>query len=421
MSILGVLLCINLNIILRLVFGKGFMLAKFNNYCWMLIMIIYTSNLIPFYKINVDIYIYSFIYLISFNAFTILFKREGCIKLDLVTNLGKQFIELTNNINVFLILSVICWIFSIPILKKAVNIMQTYNINVLRTLAFTGSDLYLSTIELQLYQWIVSSLFLSLIIISPLIILSRTKKKCVFIVSTMNAILYCALFAGRTFLLYILLYWIFSLLIIHGFDLFAIIQSHKKIIIFLIIMTIIIGFYASFRISRNNGVIYETLLYYAGGLPFLSQLMLKNQVVAGSLLGRGFFSSIGDLILLLFRIILNVDYTTSIEKINLITQQFLTIGDGIQYNAATSVLYVFISEAGVIGIVIGGGILAYITAKLEDKTIQSNKILWLSLYMYFTYVIYSTPQFYIISSTTFVFNIIFIVFLTKEKRKIQRG
>lgn len=415
-----IIICLVFNFINSLYFGKRLNISKAQNYVWMFAFIIYLSDIFEYYDIKVEVYIYSLTYIAVFNLTYLIFGKKNnystkILHDGLVDSLG----SFKNNLKVLEIVSVICWIITVPLLIKSIPILVSSGMNVLRYTVYSDNSIY-STLDMMLIQYIVRPIFSITIIITAIMLTIRKYNYNFFIITIINAIVFSLLTSGRALFMQILVYTALSLWFFHGSNILRLLRLYRKIIIPSLFILVAIFWVSSLRVNRDYGVMGDFVIYMTSSLPYLSALLETNKVEFYSLFGSSFFSFLIDPLLLVLKFF---DYEVFLasQAVSELTMDSLYVSPTIVINAIASTLLEFLLEAGYLGIIIGGVIASIIAVTVENNFYKKRDIFSYVIFLFILQIMFFSIQFYGLGKPSVFFSLFFIlVFVSKPFKKIRK-
>lgn len=345
---------------------------------WCSVSILSSFGFYELYTPTLLTYIYVFIIMLAFELFSLIFyitKSQPCIKDKSNINIDWKKID---------IISLICTVILVPFVLKGVNIILTFGFHSLRELGFTDS-LY-TTLEKLILINIIQPLILSIGIISMIEFIYKRKLRLSLLISIVNCLFYILVFAGRWILLEFILVAGIILYDRYRGNIIKLIRENKLIFIMIVFLIIIMANITNQRsVKGGEGLIYNIYIYFVGGIHLLGRYVADPQIYQLTsehmLYGQEFFSGI----LTPFIIILNLfgmNLKSGIEIINEVTQQFIFVSPKSLMNNNCTMIYAFLRDFGILGLVIGPMILAYIYNKAYKYKRKGTNVYTKGYYYY---------------------------------------
>lgn len=307
------------------------------------------------------------------------------------------------------------YIFSIPYLKNSLYIMLTKGIYFVREGAFNGTGGIASTAILMIFQYIISPLFLTTIILTAIDINNKNTSIFSIIVALINIVLYTMLFAGRFMILEALL-----LLLIVAIDtdmqknIMRFIRRHMRIII--LVALLFFGLvYVTLRRSSSS-FLKNTYVYFCGSFSYLSYLIDNRIGTDLFLLGKALCGFIYNTICTFLTGFFNFEYKGSNHIITQLTQYMVPIGVNIRYNSMGTMLHDFIADFGVYGCIIDVCIYSHVCNYIERLASIKRTDFAKALYYYILISIVFSVLSYQFRGPGAFFTIFFIYLFTHHRR-----
>lgn len=308
------------------------------------------------------------------------------------------------------------YVFSIPYLKNSIYILVTKGIYYVREGAFNGSGGIASTAVLMIFQYVISSLFLTTIILTAIDLSNKNGSFSSIFLSLLDVVLYTLLFAGRFMMLEAIL-----LIIIAAIDadenknILGFIQKHKKLVI--LVLGLFIGLVFITLSRSSNNFIKSAYVYFCGSFSYLSYL-IKHEIGTNLfLLGRTLLGFIYNTVYTVLTVFLGIEYQGSNHIITQLTQYMVPIGENITYNSMGTMLHDFIADFGVYGCIIDIAIFSYICNYIERVASVKKTDFTKALYYYtIISVVFSVLSYQFRGPGAF-FTIFFLFIFTHHRRR----
>lgn len=233
-------------------------------------------------------------------------------------------------------------------------------------------------------------------------------------VCLLGQIMYIIIFGGRIVVMDFILAYIISYLLLKNVRKNKI---KKRYIAFVIIALIAI---TTLRGNNKYTLLESLVLYYTGSLSYL-EIIISNPMAFGLdklLYGKLTFGFLLEPIIIILNNIFMFNVKNPSFEFDRYAQNFVNIGgNGVSsyYNNNTTILYIFLRDFGVWGIVVGTFLLAMVIAFLQNKYIYKGNPKYLYFIVFFYTTICSSTMSYNLKSS--VGAIIFIIFLFSVKKK----
>lgn len=412
-----ILECLIFNFLNSILYGKRLNITKAQNYVWMFTFLIYLANIFQYYEMRVEVYIYSLTYLLMFNIVYLVFHKKSdlddrILALKLVASID----DLKKNISILKILSIICWLVTIPLLIKSIPILMNSGMSTLRHIVYSENSIY-TTFDMMLIQYLARPLYSITIILSATMLAVKKYNKPFFIITLINAIMYSLLTSGRALFMQMVLFVGLSIWFFHGNNISKLFKTYRKIIIPITIVLVGILWVSSLRVNRSYGVIGEFFIYMTGSIPYLSLLIESGKVEFYSLFGKAYFGFVLDSIRLILRFI-GFNVVLSSQTVSELTLDSLYVSPTIAINAIASTLLDFLLEAGFIGVILGGIISGIIAVSAENYYYKRMTIFSFILFLFIMQIMFFSIQLYGLGKVnTFISLLLMIVFIYKPQKK----
>lgn len=351
-------------------------------------------------------YVYIFTMLIVFELSTVfLFIMR--------VNKKKARCKIEHKWNVYLVISLLCTIVLVPTFLISMRYALANGFYYLR-IRILYNELFPARVTLILKD-IIQPLIIVTAIVSIYEIVNNGKYRMTVLTSFINTALYILTLGNRWLILEIICIGLVIVIRKYSLNLTRMINENKKLIPVASGLFLMIVFITSQRsISGSTGFIYDAYSYFVGSVHFFGVAVANPAefVLDGSsyLFGTEFFSAF---ISLFNEVLLTLKINTSLESgmtvINQITQQYFFVSPTTHMNNNITMVYGFLRDGGVGGLVVDTILLALFLGILY---IKRNKNIY-NQYMYifgvslipFTIFEWVYGRTYVLS--TFIFLIIF--------------
>lgn len=399
---------------------------NFFNYLNIFLIIWYTAAVLSmkgFYNFTIPsmkTYIYILIVLVFLEVFSIIFLRIT-IKRD--NNEKKIKCNYCLKYKITYILSACVTIIMIPTTIKGCNILLKYGFGYLRNIGFT-LELYTSYEKIFLV-YIAKPLNIALLIYSIIDLIDNKKIKINFILCLLNVIQYILTFGGRAALLEIVLLTGIAIIDKYNANIYIAIKNNKKVILFSAIFLVFIVYITSQRsLNKNAGFLFNFYSYYVGSIHLFG-INLDNPSMSlldgrHLLYGKEMFNSIIEFINI-FGSVFRISLPTGIEQVNQVTQQYRYVSPNVQMNNNVTMIYAFLRDFDLYGLIIGPCVIALIYAITYKTNKKEGRIQDRAVYYY---LLSQLPYFlfeFVLAKGSIVFTIGAILLLSRIilKKQIQ--
>jgi oligosaccharide repeat unit polymerase len=420
MIIIYLIIAVTLTLLTKIMYGSIYKVNMLFNIVWCIFGGLSTLELFGLYKPNNIIHLYVIVSIVVFNFVYIIFSKIVKNKWGFNKSIGN--IVGKPNYKIIYIVNTIALFYSVSFIPKAWMIMNNYGYDVLRTYAFKASEIYASTIELTIFQNIVNPIFIATSIVCAVSVALKKSTKTLIILAIIDIAVYTFLFAGRLSLVKFIAFFLFSFCLVYKKSLFKFLIRNKK---YIVLGFLAFVFFSYLTIQRSTSSVFEQAVIYLSA-PFIMLSNLNDMAPWENnlLLGKATFGFIIGPFEKISAILLNTEYSSASYVITSITSIRQTVGDGISFNALTTMLFPFMMDFGKLGIVIGTAIFAVLVTMVEFKYKTTYSLFWLSLYIYILYNVPVTVMNYFLLNSSEGFILLFLLIFTKKvtfKKKQKNG
>lgn len=403
-----------LTMLTNILFGTILKVNMLFNISWCVFGGLSTLGLYGLYKPEYIIHLYVIVCIVIFNAIYFIISKLKYIdktknkELIINSTIGKP------NYLIIYLLNSICLIYSSFFIPKAWMIINNYGYGALRTYAFKESSIYASTTELTVFQTVVFPIIIATSIILAIDISLKRAKKILIFITIINVLVYTFLFAGRMTLIQFMSFIFIALFILNRKSVLHLIMKNKKYIFFSGILFIIVNYLTSERTNSTSSIFEQIYFYLSAPFIFFSNLNKMGFWENNLLYGKAIFGFILGPLDMFGVLLFNKQSNSAAYIITSITADSQLIGDGITFNALTTMLFPFMMDFGKLGIIIGPAIFALLIAFVEYKYKVKYSLFWISLFIYIIYYIpFTVMNYYFLHSAT-GFVILFLLIFTQK-------
>lgn len=353
------------------------------NIVWCVFLGISSLNLYGLYTPSKKVYLYAIIVIFIFNIVSLGFGYIGN-----KSNIMVQKEKIFYNKTLLYLLNIAAYAFSAKYIIQSINILKKHGFFMMRYYT-TGAGGYSETSNLLIFQWVVLPIFILTIIVNAINMSKKNIKWPLLVMTILDVGLYVLLFGGR----YIIVRFVFITLITYLWfergKILNLIKNHKIIITFMVVVFFIIVYLTSKRSIANLNFMGNVITYFTGPFTFLSKL-LESSELTQPLYGKAVFGGLYNFIYAIIKILFGFEYNGSDVIITSITSQYIRIGESTLYNSLTSIIYPFLCDFGVFGLIIDTTIFAFLCNSIEKKAYKSMNIMWSIIYLYITFVVFDS-------------------------------
>jgi oligosaccharide repeat unit polymerase len=327
---------------------------------------------------------------------------------------GERTVVLSNG-KLITSLNLAAYVFSVPYLIKAINIIRNQGFEFLRTYAFVGSTQFASTRALTIFQYIVSPLFIATMIVTAIDISLKKRAVRGIIMTFIGTALYTVLFGGRYMMFQAVLIFLMAYYINSKGSISSFIRNNKKIVI--IVAAAIIGMIVITSLRPSGGLIRSIYIYFCGSFKYLDTLLEDDSFVSMRLGGIATFGFIYDFILTIMVMFFGVSpYHGANYQITQITGSSRRIGDGLRYNSLGTMYTAFIADFGIWMSIIGVLIFAILVCWMQKKFERTPTYYDFACYLFALYTIINAVLSYSFLKFSIVVLFVFLALFTGKIR-----
>lgn len=347
-------------------------------------------GLYDLYKPSIFVHLYSITTIVFFNIVFFVYNKKSSISIN--------FSEINGfaRLKTIYILNLICWIYLSKFLPRAIDIIASGGLKALRPYAFDSSLGMGTSLELTISQWIIGPVLQVTILIAMVYMVIERKSPVLKLIALINVILHTVIFGGRYIIVKMMMYYIFSFLIVKA-NILKDLKKKKINVLFIGVVIIGIIVITSQREWGNTTLIESTIIYYVGSFSFLN-FIIENpymfNLTSTPLLGMSMFGFVINIIVLIFSLLFRLPYKGSDYLITQMTATPRPISPTQYYNGMPTMLYPFLRDLGYVGIIIGTVFLAWFISYAEKKFKKDRQLIYLCLYVYLCFVLFDSVMSY---------------------------
>lgn len=369
--------------------------AQGQNIIWFIAYALYSINYFDYYKISNWVCVLSIVYLVAFNFAYLCGKSRLAFNENNLSLLKQSTISKRKERKI-IYSSILSWIIAIPLLKKSIPILSQYGMLKMRWILY-GETTFFSGLDMCIISYILRPIaIVAIIYMAEQIAIKNIKKKIVGVV-LLDVFLLVFLTAGRALLQQLVIYVVLVIIVIYRANIKRILHEYKKYLFPAILILGIVLAVSAQRISRNNGIIKEAMIYLFSSMPYLTALInvgyaAPQYSIAGYTLS--FVIQPIELILQILGVNINLKYDLSS-----VTSNLMQIGANANMNAVGSTLLPFYLDIGIIGVIIYGIILALFMKYIEKQLSKKYDTLSFAKYLFLVNGIFLSIQNYSFGGT----------------------
>lgn len=403
-----------------LLFKKTLKINSVFTFVWCTSAILSNANVYGLYSPTILANALIIIAICSVNIIYYLFKLKNKSKLEFV---DIKKLDLYYNFHILLVLNIFAYIYSIPFLIRAFEIIATNGFDALRNAAFESSN-FASTAQLFVFQWFVQGLFMATILIASCLIPVKSNKTYkVVIIAMLDAALYSILFAGRGIIVTLVTYLLLSIFIVNNEKITSTVKAifKKKIVLIIILISFIYTIFITNKRTTLGGLsaLDNLVLYFCGSVSFFSELIKTTPWINGLSYGKILFGGITSIFDASIFILFQIEYVGADVIVSNYAANIINIGNGIGYNALGTMLFPFMMDFGYFGVFIGPlfvGLMFFLIEKLFYK--KKNLFFYVIFLQLYNFSITSIRNYgyYMVAPTITIILLIIICYKPKKIR-----
>ena len=411
---------ISVGVVFRFIYGRLFNPSFLMNLIWCVCTTCATFGLFSFRKPSENTYIYVLVFLIAYSVFSLLY-RTLLIKLEkrkpLVPRMNVNNAKINSplldpiEINVKLyskILLVIVLIFILMLMPTILKSLEYYfagDLASLRNQVLTDSQSYMGKFVTYFYNYIIRSYTTYLNIIAAYAV-SRGYRKSwrLLVLALVGSSMHMILTAGRMLIFELGCYIVLAFLLykpkisntiarLRFSKLYGKLTKRGVIAAFIAVVVVFGTVYVtSLRHYSSLGILGTFWQYSIGAICYFD-LIVNDPIMFGIqrgnyLFGRATFGPIFCFIETFKAAFFGADYQGPDYLLNMYDQVFYVIAPGVKMNATSTIIYSFLRDWGVAGILIGPAVVAFFVEFVYRKAeIHKGSMLWNFLLILLYYMI----------------------------------
>lgn len=177
-------------------------------------------------------------------------------------------------------------------------------------------------------------------------------------------------------------------------------------------------------LSRGQKIIRNIYLYFAGSLSYLDYIVENPSLFAldRPLYGYLTFGAIAEPVVLVLKVLGITKVKVPSYEFNIYCQNYYDIGNGMEvipFNANTSILYYFLRDFGVIGVIIGACVFGWLTVTAYNNWQKGNRF-WGMVFLYLGNSMFNSLMTYQLIGPTPAIIVFTLYLLTQKKFRIHR-
>lgn len=327
------------------------------------------------------------------------------------------------------VVNILCFILSIPLLIKALQIIGVSGWTGLRTINFDPASGYKTNFQTYFQGWILEPCGIATLLIGLWVLFQGEKKGIpILFLGIINAAIISLTSAGRNAVVKVVTLAIITFFMLNRSTRQRITLGKKEkraILLGTILCCLFVVMISSDRSKEGDSLLNILYTYHFTGPSYLSQL-LNNQMVG---------YEIGNFLMLgwaTFGFVLNLPMTaglvlglgtkpSSYYLGSVLTSSNLQVGDGLYGNSMCTCYYDFLLDWGYAGILIGPFLLGLATIFIITKVNTKKNIFWASVFVFWLYTLYRTIFKWDLVDIGFSLTIVFLFLFSYPRTEVARG
>lgn len=360
---------------------------------------------------SVTVHFYALFSILVFNIVYLIFTQVKDVT-PLTTLSSKPY---KINYKSVYIIEIIAIILIIPNLVMSLQILLSVGFD----LKYVRDSAYLLTrFDSQVlnffFRGVPLALFSTIMLLSIYSLVTKGERKLLYL-TFFNLIIEVLTFGGRGSLWDFVAFMLGAMIITNVPKKIRI--KSRKYIYFIITSLIIITVFRGVELGEVADTVY---LYLVAPFSYLEVILdhpLEFGLKEPLLLGYFTFSFILEPIVLILKSMVGLDIKVPSYYFNIYAQNFTNIGRDsvIYYNNNTTMIYPFLRDFGIIGIILGASTLAFITCYFQKKGVRQGNIKYQLLLIFMYNILFDSAKGYGLINTT-----MFIIFWALTFIKIKK-
>ncbi len=315
-------------------------------------------------------------------------------------------------------LNIICFVFSVPYLQKAMEYARDYGLVALR--AATPEDIGQNTSVALAFQWLCLPVFTVTIIYAAILFAMKKMDILLLIFAVVDTYIYSMSYGGRYIIAKFLFYFVAAVIIVNRGSVSKILKRNKSILLLGSVALVALVIITQNRSLSGMGWMGNVVGYFTGSFGFLSALLEKN--FAHRALGFGYytFGSPLNLVMAGLKVVFDIEYLGSDTAFSSYAADYLKIGENVSYNSLPTFMYAFILDYGVQLFWIGVVIFAFFSIFFEKRFYKKTNIAAMAMYMFVLFNVFDSVLVYdyLSPGSVVVFLVIWFVTITSWKDRV---
>lgn len=438
-----------LGVVLYFLYGRLFTPCFLMNLIWCVCTTCATFGFFSFRRPTEKTYVYVLIFLIAYSIFSLLYRsllikfgkrrhltsRSGYAKFGQPLN-GTVEINVKLYTKILLVIALIFMLMLLPTILRSLEYYLTGDLFSLRNQVLFDNQGYTGRFLSFFYNYIIRSYISYLNIIAAYALSHGYRNNWKFLMlALVGSSVHMILTSGRMLIFELGCYIVIALLLYKPKNSDAIARFrfgklHGRLTkrgAFAVVMAIIIAtgavYVTSYRSISRLGILGTFWQYSIGSMCYFDLIVsdpVKFGIKTGSyLFGQATFGPIFGFIATLKSTFFGADYQGPDVLLNMFDQAYYSIAPGVKMNATSTIIYPFLRDWGVMGLVIGPAVIAFLVEFVYHKAeIYENSITWnfLLISMYYM-ILFSVWRYTLLYAWTYMtpfWLLTYYVFISKK-------
>lgn len=353
---------------------------------------------------NSKTYLYVLMMLISFSLFSLLgfmiFTRNmmNCNKII------KFNYNLSINTKIIWGLFLIFVLFLIPFLRRTIPHVLIGEWKYVRNTFLEGANRsnFVSYLQMYIYNYIIRPFFIAVSVIAAYATATRnSRKNSLLMIGAIGAILHALVTGGRKEIFNFIVFLVIALIIDRTNQSLKFVTKYKwkrkklkdRLPYFLfVVMLLGIGFITSQRLHFGQ-TIFQTFFQYSIGPMSYLDIVVNNYSKFGIengnyLFGKATLGFITGPIDTIVAVLTGGDFAGAEHLLNVYAEEYYLVSPKVKLNATATIIYAFLRDFGTIGVVLGGGIFAFVINVILYFSLTTDSGRWkcILIICYFTLI-----------------------------------
>lgn len=448
--------CFVIVILTKQLYGRWFNPCLFMNLIWCICSICSTFGWFDFYKPSIKTQLYILFYLVTYSVFSLIYR--GLFQHVKIRKNQKNSLVLNNseikiadiekpfdiNVKILLVLYLVFMLMIFPLLIKSLDYILVGDLKTMRTSFLQEGVNYAGKFTVYLYNYIIRAYFIFLNLLAAYALGNNHQKRWkILALALLGSITHALITGGRMIIFELICYIIISFMAFKPKKSEIVLRLRcgkfcvnisKRLRIWLLVLIPAAGgivLITSLRLYFGQGIIGTFWQYSVGPIGYLN-LIIQNPKMFGIdsnslLFGKMTFGFITGPIDTFLSAVWGSDYNGADYLANLYVEKFYRISPTVKLNATCTILYPFLRDWGIVGLIIGPAIVALIVESVyyESKNVK-NSFAWdLVLISIYYMILFSVWRYTLMAPATYMSYVWILVIgytvRVKSRRSSRKG